>query len=389
MKKNQPLVAVILDTTSQYQRKMIRGIAAVARDLGGWRLYVEEDPLDKLPDLRTWHGDGIITTFTERRFAELVHGVRLPVVGIEGGYAWYEPGCQIPYVNTDDTAVARMAAEHLLGQGFTRLAYYSMPRHRLTSWSARRAEAFAARAQEAGVPCRVYAGRHLSARSWEALQRDLCRWIASLEKPVGIMAGNDNRARHVLEACRTLGVRVPEEVAVIGADNNELLCELTEPPLTSVEQGGRAIGMRAAELLAQLMAGRRPQRLETLVPPERVIVRRSTDTLAVGDSEVAAALRYIRDRACLHIRVADVVEEVSVSRSTLETRFRAVLGRTIHEEIQRTMVDQAKKLIAEHDWTLKEVAAKAGFAHVQHLTNLFRRHVGCTPGEFRRVTHAR
>lgn len=384
--KQQRQVAVIVDATHAYQRKMVRGIAAYAQQVGGWRLYVEEDPLDKLPDLRSWPGDGIITAFTERRFAALVHGLGLPVVGVEGGYGWYEPDSGIPYVATDDGAVARMAADHLLGQGFMRLAYCGLPKNRHTAWSARRAEAFRGRAREAGASCRIYAGRHLSTRRWAALQKDLCRWIAALDKPVGILAGNDARARHVLEACRTIGVRVPEEVAVMGIDNHELLCELTEPPLTSVEQGARGVGFRAAELLERLMTGRKPRQLATLVPPERVVARGSTDVLAIGDADVAAALRHIRTHACEHIRVADVLAAVSVSRSTLEARFRKLLGRTIHDVIQQTMLSRARQLIVEDNLPLKEVAHRAGFAHVQHLSNVFRRHEGRSPGEFRRMT---
>jgi LacI family transcriptional regulator len=382
-------VAVILDTNHPYQRKVIQGIAAYARQAGEWQLYVEEDPLDKLPDLRSWHGDGIITAFTERRFATLVHGIDTPVVGVEGGYGWYEPDSGIPYVTTDDGAVARMAADHLRGLGFSRLAYCGLPKNRHTAWSARRAEAFRARALEAGASVRIYSGRHVSTRQWTALQQDLCRWISSLDKPVGIMAGNDARARHVLEACRTVGARVPEEVAVIGVDNNELLCDLTDPPLTSIEQGARAIGLQAAELLQRLMDGRKSPRLATLVPPERVVVRGSTDVLAIGDADVAAAVRFIRTHGCEHIRVADVLAAVAVSRSTLEARFRAILGRTIHDEIQQTMLARARQLIVEEDLTLKEVASKAGFAHVQHLSNCFRRQFGCTPGEFRRTASGR
>lgn len=378
-------VAVILDATSPYQRKMIRGVATYARQAGGWRLYVEENPLDTLPDLKAWRGDGIITAFTERRYAALVRGLDLPVVGVEGGYGWYEPGSGIPYFATDDEAVARMAADHLIGQGYAGLAFCGLPKSRNTEWAERRRRGFVARAREAGVPCQVYAGHHQSTRQWAALQRDLCTWLRSLEKPVGIMAGNDTRARHILEACRSVGLRVPEDVAVIGVDNHELMCELTDPPLSSIEQGAQELGYRAAELLDQMMSGKRPRKIANLVAPERVIVRRSTDALAIGDADVATAMRFIRARACEHIRVADVLDEVAVSRSTLEARFRKIIGKTIREEIHDTMLRHAQTLIAAKELTLKQVAREAGFSHVQHMTNLFRRRLGRTPGEFQRL----
>ena len=378
-------VAVILDATSPYQRKMIRGVAAHASQVGNWLLYVEEDPLDKLPDMKSWHGDGIITAFTEERYAALVRGLDIPVVGVEGGYSWYEQDSGIPYFATDDAAVARMAADHLLGQGYTRLAYCGLPKSRHTGWSETRRQAFRERAREAGVPCEVYTGRHRATRQWAAFQKDLGHWLRSLPKPVGIMAGNDARARHVLEACRSVGLRVPEDVAVIGVDNNELMCELADPPLSSVEQGARELGYRAAELLDRMMAGKRPRQIANHVAPERVIVRRSTDALAIKDVDVAAALRFIRAHACERIRVADVLNEVSVSRSTLETRFRSIIGKTIREEIHDTMLAQAQTLIAAKELPLKQVAREAGFSHVQHMTNLFRRRLGRTPGEFQRL----
>ena len=256
--RNRRLVAVILDTTRPYQRKIIRGVAAYARDAASWSLYVEEDRLDKLPNLRTWHGHGVILSFVERKDAEAVRDLSIPVVGVEGGYGWYDPASHIPYFATDDNAIGRMAAEHLMGQGFSRLAYCGMPRNRLNVWSEKRARAFKQRASEAGLPCSMYRGRHLSVRHWNELQRDLADWLRSLEKPVGIMAANDARARHLLEACRTIGAHVPNEVAVIGVDNDELMCELTEPPLTSIEQGARAVGYRAAKLLDRMMSGKKP-----------------------------------------------------------------------------------------------------------------------------------
>ncbi len=378
-------VALILDTARPYQRKMIRGVAAYARQSGAWSLYVEEDPLDKLPDLSAWKGHGIITAFAERRYAEAVRGLDIPVVGVEGGYGWYEPDCGIPYFATDNEAVARMAAEYLLGQGYPALAYCGLPKNRYNFWSTKRALAFEQRAREAGVPCRLYTGRHLSTRKWSELQRGLRRWLKTLKKPVGLMAGNDARARHVLEACRTIGVRVPEDVAVIGVDNDELMCELTDPPLSSVEQGARSLGFRAAELLDRLMSGKKPARIANYVLPERVVARRSTDYLAVGDVDVAAAVRYIRQHASKHIRVADVLNEVAISRSTLEARFRKILHKTIHEEIQSTMLACAQQLIVDGKLTLKQVAREAGFAHAPHLTNLFRQRPGHTPGEFQRM----
>jgi len=382
-------VTLILDTNMPYHRKIVRGVVAYARQAGNWSLYAEEDPLEKLPDFRAWQGHGIIAFIADQKVARAVRAGGLPTVAVEGGYGWYDPKDRIPYYATDNAAVARMAADHLIGQGFQRLAYCGVPRNRFTVWSDIRAKAFQQRAKEAGLPCSLYAAKHLSTRNWHELQRSLAQWLRSLEKPVGVMAANDARARHVLEACRAIGARVPDDVAVIGVDNDELMCELTDPPLTSVEQGARTVGYRAAELLDRLMAGRKAPQIANYVLPERVVVRRSTDTLAIEDADVAAAVRFIREHAGQRVRMEDLVQAVGVSRSTLGARFRKILRKTIHEEVQSVMIGRAQQLILADELPLKQVATEAGFAHVQHLTNLFRKHLGQTPGEFRKAIRLR
>ena len=198
------------------------------------------------------------------------------------------------------------------------------------------------------------------------------------------MACNDVRARHVLEACRTLGLRVPDDVAVIGVDNDEMICDLTDPPLSSVEQGATPMGYQAAALLDRLMSGKAATPLRFVVKPEGVVARRSTDTLAIDDPEMAQAVRFIRNHARERIRIDDVVKAVGVSRSTVERRFKAVMGRTIHAEIERVRLEHAKQLIATTDLPLKRVATQVGFKYVQYLTKLFRERLGQTPAEYRK-----
>jgi len=377
-------VAVIVDAARPYDRKIIGGVAQFVRERGGWSLYVEEDPLQKLPDLRRWRGHGIIANFDDRKVAAAVRGLKTPVVGVGGGFGWYDPDSCIPYYSTDDRAIAQLAAEHLLDRGFRRLAFYGYPPTRITRWSAQRAEAFQRFAEQSGSPCSIYTGRHGTARQWTELQRGLMAWLQSLRTPVGLMACNDVRARHVLEACRTLGLRVPEDVALIGVDNDEMICELTDPPLSSVEQGARRLGYLAAELLDRLMRGRKPPQMRLTVQPEGVVARRSTDVLAIEDADVAAAVRLIRQRACGRIGIGEVAARVGVSRSTLKTRFKSVMGRTIHDEIQRVRLQRAEQLIAEPDLPLKQIAVQVGFQYVQYFTKLFGRHFGQTPAQFRR-----
>jgi LacI family transcriptional regulator len=376
-------VALIVDAADPYDRKIISGVGAYAKEVGNWSLYVETDPLEKLPDLRKWQGQGIIANFDDRKVASTVRGLDIPVVGVGGGYGWYDPATGIPYFASDNEKIARLAAEHLLDRGFRRLAYYGYPRTRINGWSEDRGRAFKQRAAEAGIECSVHASRQETARKWRELQRGLIAWLRSLKTPVGLMGCNDAGARHVLEACRTIGARVPDDVALIGVDNDETICDLTSPPLSSVEQGARRMGYEAAALLDRLMSRRKISQLRYVVEPEGVVVRRSTDTLAIEDPDLALTVRFIRDRACEGITVYDVVRQLAVSRSTLENRFKAVMGRTVHAEIDRVRLERAKELIAGTVLPLKQVAVQSGFNYVQYMTKLFRLRLGQTPAEYR------
>ena len=377
-------VALIIDAAKPYDRKIIQGVATYVQQRGGWSLYVEEDPLTKLPDFRTWGGNGVIANFDARKVAQVVGGLDMPVVGVGGGYGWYDPETHIPYFVSDNERVSQLAAEHLIDRGFRRLAFYGFMPTRINRWSEDRADAFRRAARRARIPCVVHVEHHGRARRWSSLQKELVAWLHSVEKPVGLMACNDAGARHVLEACRTAGFSVPDDVAVVGVDNDEMICELTTPPLTSVEQGARQMGYQAAALLDRLMAGEKIRRLKYPVAPVEVVTRRSTDALAVDDEDVAQAVRFIRSNACRGIQVPDVVEIVAVSRSTLEANFQAVMGRTIGQEIRRVQFERARQLVAGTNLPLKQVAAQAGIGSVQYMSAVFSSRLGMPPGDYRR-----
>ncbi len=377
-------VAVILDMARPFDRKILGGMAGYFKQAGNWSMYLEEDPQQRLPDLRVWRGDGIIANLDDRKVALAVQGLHMPAVGVGGGYGWYDPAGQIPYVSSNNQAISRMALQHLLDQGYRRLAFCGFPRTRINRWSEERAIAFRQLAAEAGCPCSFHTGRYETARKWQELQRGLVEWLRSLQRPVGLMACNDLRARHVLEACRTLGVRVPEDIAVIGVDNDEMLCDLTDPPLSSVQQGVNRVGYHAAALLDQLIRGEKPAQTRFFIEPDGVVPRRSTDALAIDDGEVALAARHIRGNACRAIRVDEVARAAGLSRSGIERRFKSVMGRTLRAEIERVRLDAVRRLLRETDLPLKQVAAQAGFGSVQYMTTVFRQRWRQTPGEYRR-----
>jgi len=376
-------IAVIIDAVRPYDRKIIGGVAAYTQEVDNWSLYVEEDPLEKLPDLRTWQGDGIIANLDDRRVAEAVCGLKVPLVGVGGGYGWYDPASRIPYVATDNLKIARLAVEHFLQRGYRRLAFCGYPRTRINRWSEERGKAFAALAREYGCPCSIHIGRRETARRWQSLQREMMEWLRQLEKPVAVLGCNDSRARHVLEACRGLCLRVPEDVAVLGVDNDEMICELTSPPLSSIEQGARRIGYQAAALLDRLMGGKKTAELRCVVEPEGIATRRSSDSLAIADAEISTAVHFIRNRALEGIGVDDVVTAVGMSRSTMTRRFKEIMGCSILTEIDRVRMARAKQLLATSDLPLKRVAALSGFRYLSYFCRRFQQLSGQAPNEFR------
>ena len=400
-----PLVAVILDAARPYDRLIIAGVAQFARERRQWSLYVEEDPLQKLPDLARWHGQGIIANFDDRRVATAIRGLDVPVVGVGGGYGWHDASSGIPYIYTDNDAIGRLGAEHLLSCGFETLAFCGYPRTATSGWSEERAAAFEQACGRAGRPCHTFTGRHGNARRWADLQGELTRWLSPIPKPLGLMACNDVRARHVLEACRTLGLRVPHDVAVLGVDNDEMICELTDPPLSSIDPAARRIGYEAARLLDQLMqpaagavAGRgrrgRSQRSHAaprriVVPPIGVVARASTDTLATTDPAVVETLHALRRTPSNKPAIEALAFTVGLSRASLESRFKAAVGRSIHEEYIRVRLAAARRLITGSELPLKTVAARTGFPSVQYMTTFIRRHTGITPARMRALERNR
>ncbi len=394
MSENRQILLVI-DSTNPHQRKIAQGVATYAHQKGNWTFHIVQDSLENLPyliqdplqispNLRAWHVDGSIAYFHSKKTAMAVQRMEIPVVAIEPECGWRDPKWAIPWFTTDNKAIGRLVAQDLVERGLTQLAFCGIPRTDVTGWSADRQTAFEQYAREAGIPCSVFLGDSSEDDKPDKLSKKLAAWLKSLDKPVGLMASYDVRARHLLMTCRSLGLLVPEDVAIVGVDNDELMCELSNPPLSSVEQGSRRIGFEAASLLDQLMAGRKSPQLRFTVEPEGIVARHSSDTLAIKDVEVAAALQFIRRHACEGIQVPDVVRTIAISRSAIESRFKAVTGRTIHTEIQRVQIERARQLVTATDLSLKQVATEVGFRYLQHMTTLFRLHVGQTPSEYRK-----
>jgi LacI family transcriptional regulator len=380
-------VALLLETSNAYARGLLDGIIAYQREHELWSIYLGEHQRGARPPrwFSSWKGDGIIARIETAAIAAAVRRLKLPTVDVSA--ARRVP--HIPWVETDDREIARAAAGHLLDRGFQNLAYCGEPGF---NWSQWRQQHFVEFAREAGCQCFVFENKSRSAATSQPSdastndRRRLSQWIRRLPKPVGVMACYDFKGQQLLDVCRELDVAVPEQVAVIGVDNDARLCNLCEPPLSSVIPDTFRAGYEAAQLLDRLMTGEHPPAEPLLFPPLGVAERRSSDAYAVDDPEVVAALRFIREHACEGITVASVVRAVPLSRRMLEHRFRKLVRRSPHDEITRIRMDRVCRLLRETDLPLATIATRAGYAHADYLSAAFKKYMGATPRAYRRQT---
>lgn len=374
-------VALLIETSNAYARGLLEGVTAYLREHRPWSIYISEHGRgDSVPHwLEGWKGDGILARIENRRIAQAVAERKLPTVDLSAARLLGN----VPWAETDDAAIARLAFEHLFDRGFGHLGFCGLSDYKWSGWRCRH---FGELAAAAGCDCSVHVARAASRRAAdEASDRaDLMRWLGRLPKPAGVFACFDIRGRQVLDACRDAGLRVPDEVAVIGVDNDTVLCELSDPPLSSVAPDTCRTGYVAAELLDRMMSGEQIAPEPYLISPTQVVARRSTEALAVEDPDLVAAIRFIREHACEGISVWQVLEAVPLSRRALETRFQRLLGRTPHDEIVRVQIARARQLLAETNLPLKSIAGRLGIRHPEYLNVLFRRSTGQSPGAYRR-----
>jgi LacI family transcriptional regulator len=375
-------VALIVESAVAPRRMMLTGVARYIQEHEPWSIYLKPFGVEKsLPNwLRHWDGDGIIAAVKEPT-SEFIAHVNLPVVDVVG--VLRQEG--VPLVHTNDHAVGRLGAEHLLERGFKNFGFFQYSGE---FWSEHRREGFEALIGERGWRCEVYSmplpGPGTGGPdSWELQQLQLSQWLQALSKPAGIMATNDLMGQQLLEACLRLRIKVPEEVAVVGADNDEPICRITSPPLSSVIINDHQRGYEAAALLDRMMSGEPPPKQPIYVEPSGVCTRASTDVMAISDPALVQALRFLREHCCDRLNVDDIVREVPLSRSVLERRFRKVVGRSINSEIVRLRINRAIELITETSLELKVIAQKAGFGTQSYMNAVFQEKLGKTPGSYR------
>jgi len=376
-------VNILVDTASAYGRGVIEGLAKYAHARARWVLgmysYSAREELEGM--LRNWSGAGIIAGITTERLLKPFSELPVPVVNVADQISIPH----LPSVTSDNVAIGQMAAEHFLDRGFRHFAFMGI--HADGLYADLRKQGFVETVEEAGQHCHVPAPEDLGPQ--ENWSRGLSRWIESLPKPLAIMAPYDAIARLVITRCIQNDLSVPDEVAVIGVDNDEVVCQLSPVPISSVAVAAEQIGWEAARVLDDLINNRPASVRTTLISPSRVVTRQSTDVLVIDDPQVADAVRFIRNHADKLIQVQDVVNHVAVSRRVLERRFVEAIGRTPGEEIRLAHVAMARRLLVESDLAMPEVAAASGFTDATSLGRAFRQRLGITPSEYRRTHRMR
>lgn len=362
------------------QAQYLRGISNYAHENRNWNLQVNPYlPTLKSCSLERWHGDGVIAMLHTKAEVLAAKALTQPVVNLSG--AVDHP--RVPRVMVDQTAMGRLAAEHLLSCGLSRFAYFGESDR---FYSEQRKQGFLGRLAEAGRSCNLLECKTVFTRRnpWYKWMDSLEAWLRSLRCPLGLLAVHDFAGTVVIETCIRLGLRVPDDVAVIGIGDDIITCDFSVVPLTSVARNSRAVGYEAAALLDRLMEGEPAPEEDILLPPEGVVRRRSTEVLAVEDPQVAATIQFIHAHLAEPLTLAALERQLDISRRTMELRFAKCLGCTPNDYITQQRVEHAKKLLSRCEkLKLHKIAKLCGFSSSRHFRMVFQRVVGTTPAKFR------
>lgn len=363
-------VVLPIESSRASGRNLLNGIAKYSRQHGPWIFYWEPGGLDEIfPRLKDLNADGIIMRDSNR--LDEILNLGLPVV-IVSHHLKMVP--ELVNIVTKSDQIGRMAAEHLLDCGFRDFAYCGVTDK---PWSAERCVSFCNRIADAGYITETYPHPAKSKNiSWGNEQELMVKWLQSLPKPCGLMTCNDDRSQQVLQACKLANIKVPEEIAIIGVDNDELICELSAPPLSSVSVNFERAGYDGAAALDRMMKGEEVKDRQVSVHASHVVPRMSTDITTIHDFDTAEAARFIRQHVRENLSVDDVVKVTTVSRRVLEKKFREHLGRTIMQEIRRIRTNQIARLLMETDMSIFEIALSFGFQGTEHIARYFQREKG-------------
>lgn len=376
-----PQVALLIDTSTGYSSHIIKGVAHYTRTHRPWDLLIQprgEHERSLMP--KYWNPDGVITRLTHRALASDLCRRKVPVINVSLSRV---SGYEIPQVTVDEKELGRWAALHFLERGLREFGYIGIWRQQ--NYKDCCAPAFLDELNRDSRGCEIHSPRkHTSSPHSALTSTDLQRWLKEVPTPIGIFVVDAEDAHNLADACRAVRLHVPDQVAILVGEDDHLLCEVAHPSLSAIDLGSDRIGYEAAAVLDRLMSRRKPPLVPKLFPPLRIITRHSTDMLALQDRELASAVQFIRNHAFEPLGVADILNQLPMSRRSLELRFRQVLGTSPAAEIRRVRIERAKDLLVTTNLSIPEIALAAGFQHVEVMNRLFRSVVGTTPTTYRR-----
>jgi LacI family transcriptional regulator len=371
-------IGMLVLSGSEHARGVVRGVGEAAKTRRSWAIRLAGDIGGFIYRMLEWNPHGIITNAADDQSIAMLGDLGIPVVNFSGA----KPEPTFPTVRIDDHRVGSAAAEYFLNLKLVDFAFWL---DNPEGYAMRRKEGFFSALRAAGV-----ADSHLhflapvNTLDWQARDRTFGDWMAGLPKPVGLLAGNDLQAYYLCDIARDIGLDIPNEIALLGVDNDSLICELATPSLSSMRIPSRAVGAAALAVLADLLEGRPAPTEPIRHPPRGIVSRGSTDMLAIDDADIVAAVRFIREHATEGISVPDVLRAVPLSRRTLERRFSEIFGRSPAAEIQRVQLERVKRLLENSNTTMSEVARQSGFCSAQYMAHICRKRMGMSPSRYRR-----
>ena len=377
-------ITLLFNANKAYDRQVVEGVGEYLQaSQSEWDIFIEEDFRIRIENIKDWLGDGVIADYDDPVIAQALADVDVPIVGVGGSYHLAENYPPVHYIATDNYALVESAFLHLKEKGVQRFAFYGLPASSGKGWATEREYAFSqlvAKEKYRGV---IYQGLETAPENWQHAQNRLADWLQTLPPQTGIIAVTDARARHILQVCEHLHIPVPEKLCVIGIDNEELTRYLSRVALSSVAQGTRQIGYQAAKLLHRLLNKETLPFQRLLIPPAKVVARRSTDYRSLNDPAVIQAMHYIRNHACKGIKVEQVLDAVGISRSNLEKRFKEGVGETIHAVIHAEKLEKARSLLVATSLPINEISQMCGYPSLPYFYSVFKKEYDTTPKEYR------
>jgi LacI family transcriptional regulator len=376
-------IILLLDFAEEYSKSLMKGINAYSKEFGPWifcrmpLFHRETIGIDGiLKWALEWGADGIVGQLYNKEIEKIVQA-KIPVIAQD----FKERFTEIPNITGAYHEAGALGADYFLKKGFTNFAFYGFND---IVWSRERAEGFEDRLRLRGH--KVHYFEHKKARStelWYYKPSSLSRWLKSLPKPIGLMTCDDNQGQHITEACRHVGIRIPEEVAVLGVDNDEMICDLSDPPLSSIALDVEKGGYDAAKLLDHMIKHGTAKYYDIIVKPMQVITRHSTDIYATNDDHIASSLKYIHQNIEKNLHVDEVVKQVPLSRRALEKRFLEITGYPIYKYIFNLRIEKFTQKLLDTDMSVFEIALDMGLNDSKNIARQFRQAKGCSPSVYR------